>query len=193
MTTILLARHGETNWNREGRFQGHSDTPLNERGREQARELAAQLRPVDLAAIYSSDLRRAHETAAIVGESRGLTVEMRAALREIDVGSWSGFTHGEIEASYPEAYARWRESFLGWEGGETYDLLTVRVREALVAIAGAHPDETVLAVTHGGAIRAMLTYVDSAGSAERRPTPAVLANCGVSTIAVEDEIWRRLD
>ena len=92
MTTILLARHGETDWNRAGRWQGWADPPLNETGRVQARELAEQLRTIPFDAVYSSDLRRAHETALIVGEPHGVPVVTEPGLREIDVGSWSGLT-----------------------------------------------------------------------------------------------------
>src|SRR6187200_544713 len=87
VTTILLARHGETDWNREGRFQGHADPPLNRTGRDQAVELSVALMAEDLAAVYSSPLQRALETAEIVAASRGLEPVTVAALREVDVGS----------------------------------------------------------------------------------------------------------
>src|SRR5690348_1398191 len=101
MTWLLLARHGETDWNREGRWQGHADVALNDRGREQARELATQLVNEPIDAIVSSDLRRAHETALIIAEVKRLPVATDAGLREIDVGSWSGLTPEEIEQCFP--------------------------------------------------------------------------------------------
>ncbi|MGZ4411320.1 MAG: histidine phosphatase family protein, partial [Gaiellaceae bacterium] len=92
LTTMLLARHGETDWNAERRFQGHADPQLNERGVEQARELARTLADVPLDAVYASDLRRASETARIAVESRRLRVHELRELREVDVGEWSGLS-----------------------------------------------------------------------------------------------------
>src|SRR5204862_6778501 len=98
VTTLILARHGETDWNRDGRFQGHADPPLNDRGREQARALASELAGDVLDAVYTSDLLRAHETAQIVAATKGLSVVVDPDLRERDVGEWSGLTLPEIEA-----------------------------------------------------------------------------------------------
>ena len=105
MTTLLLARHGETDWNREGRWQGGSDTSLNERGREQARELAQQLDSVD--AIYSSDLARAAETAAIIAGTLGVEVRVDPRLRERSFGDWEGLNAEEIEQRFAEAHRLW--------------------------------------------------------------------------------------
>src|SRR5437667_11321226 len=102
MTTLLLARHGETDWNREGRWQGWADPPLNEAGREQARALAEQLRTMPFDAVYSSDLRRAHETAEIVGRPHHVPIRVDRDLREIDIGSWSGLTRAEIDVQFPD-------------------------------------------------------------------------------------------
>src|SRR5215211_9126850 len=101
VTTILLARHGETDWNREGRFQGHADPPLNRTGRAQAFDLSRALAAEKLAAMYSSPLRRALETAEIVAASHGLEPVTVDGLREVDVGSWSGLTRAEIEQRFP--------------------------------------------------------------------------------------------
>lgn len=153
-TRILLARHGETEWNRLGRWQGQADPPLNEMGRRQSEALAEQLAGDGIAAIYSSDLRRASETARIVGGRLGLEVTENAALREIDVGSWSGLTRAEVRERFPEGFARWLEGEIGHDG-ETREQLTDRVVAAVESIARAHPGETVLVVTHGGAIRSL--------------------------------------
>src|SRR5690349_15996562 len=101
MTTLLLARHGETDWNREGRWQGWADPPLNELGRRQATRLAEQLRTIPFDAVYSSDLRRAHETAEILAAPHAVPIVVDPALREIDIGSWSGLTRAEIAARFP--------------------------------------------------------------------------------------------
>jgi alpha-ribazole phosphatase len=97
VTTILLARHGETDWNRDGRFQGHADPPLNAAGRRQAEGLAQTVASEPPDAVYASDLRRAFETAEIVGARLGLPVGREIALREIDVGSWHGLTREQID------------------------------------------------------------------------------------------------
>lgn len=153
-TRILLARHGETEWNRLGRWQGQADPPLNDLGRRQAERLAAQLAGEGIDAVYSSDLRRASETARIVADRFGLAVRERPALREIDVGSWSGLTRDELRERFPEGYARWRAGEIGHDG-ETHEALTRRVVAAVESIADDHQGATVLVVSHGGAIRAL--------------------------------------
>jgi broad specificity phosphatase PhoE len=155
VTTILIARHGESDWNRERRWQGHADRPLTERGREQARALAARLAHIELDAVYSSDLRRARDTAGVVAESQGLDLQIVPELREVDVGSWSGLTRPEAEERFPEGYARWSSGFPGWENGETYEAMTQRVLERVHRIAAAHDGERLLVVSHGGPIRAI--------------------------------------
>ncbi len=174
-TRILLARHGETDWNRIGRWQGHADPPLNDTGRKQAAELAEQLVGDGVTALYSSDLRRATETARVVGDRLGLAVVEIVELREIDVGSWSGLTRAEVQERFPEGFARWLDGEIGHDG-ETREQLTERVVAAVERIAEAHPDEKVLVVTHGGAIRALRRH--AAGD----PGDAI-ENCG--TLAIE--------
>ena len=154
MTTLLLVRHGETDWNSERRWQGHADRPLNERGREQARVLGAELAGRRIDAIYSSDLLRARETAEIVAAELRLELRVDPGLREVDVGSWSGLAHGEIEASDPDGFRRWQEGGKGWEHGESYEEMGERVVATVLEIAAAHPDETLVVVSHGGSIRA---------------------------------------
>jgi phosphoserine phosphatase len=155
MATLLLARHGQTDWNAERRWQGHTDRPLNERGREQAEALAERLADVELVAVYSSDLSRARGTAAVVAERQALEVRTSPELREVDVGSWAGLTRPEAEARFPEAFARWQEGHPGWEDGESYEAMTARVVRAARKIAAGEPDGPVLVVTHAGPIRAL--------------------------------------
>ena len=180
MTRILLARHGETDWNRVGRWQGHADPPLNDAGRGQAAELAERLAGDGIAAIYSSDLRRASQTAHVVADRLGLAVIEDAGLREIDVGSWSGFTRAEVERRFPEGYARWLDGEIGHDG-ETREELTERVVGAVERIAAAHPDDTILVVTHGGAIRALRRYADG-------DPGDPIENCGTSSLELVDGV-----
>jgi broad specificity phosphatase PhoE len=168
---LLLARHGETDDNVPPlRFQGQRDTPLNERGREQAHELAERVAALDppVASLWSSDLSRARETAEIVGERIGLEPRLDARLREGWRGEWEGFLFDEIAASDPERYAAWRnpDAEVGFQfpGGETLAQQQARVVDALadVAAAGELP---ALLVCHGGSIRTMLCRRDPRGLA----------------------------
>ena len=149
-TRLLLARHGETDWNRTGRWQGQADRPSTTLG--DAAALAEQLVSDGVAAIYSSDLRRASETARVVGDRLGLPVVERPDLREIDVGSWSGLTRDEVRERFPDGFARWLDGEIGHDG-ETREQLTTRVVAAIERIAAEQAGGTVLVVTHGGAIR----------------------------------------
>jgi probable phosphoglycerate mutase len=193
VTELILARHGETDWNAERRFQGHADPPLNANGLAQAHALAERLNECDLAAIYSSDLRRAAQTAAIVAERLGLPVVQRPSLREIDVGEWSGLTVSEVIARYPDGYARHREGGDGWTSGETHAALTERIVRAVSEIAVAHPAGTVLVVAHGAALRALLAHAENVDLGEFRRNRPPIENGSLATIAVEDGRVRRLD
>jgi broad specificity phosphatase PhoE len=155
VTIILLARHGQSDWNAARRWQGHADRPLTEKGRDQARALAARLARIELDAVYSSDLRRAADTAAEVAREQGLEVIELPELREVDVGSWSGLTRAEAGERFPGGFARWRQGYPGWEDAETYEEMTERVLGAMLDIARRHEDGRVLVVSHGGPIRAI--------------------------------------
>ncbi len=155
MTTILIARHGQSDWNQKKRWQGHADRPLTDKGREQAQALADRLAHIELDAVYSSDLQRARDTAAVVAESQGLELRQLPDLREVDVGSWSGLTRVEAEERFPEGFARWRDGYPGWKDGETYEAMTDRVLRAVDEIAAEHEGGRVLVVSHGGPIRAL--------------------------------------
>jgi probable phosphoglycerate mutase len=193
VTTILLARHGETDWNREGRFQGWADPPLNATGRAQAVDLSVALMTEAFAAVYTSPLQRAYETAEVVAASRGLQPVTVEALREVDVGSWSGLTRAEIEQLFPQQYARWLDYGQGWTDGETYDAMADRVVAALLELAVAHRGERILAVTHGGPMRAASAFADRVSYAEARRRSPVVGNTAVLEFAVEANALRRLD
>jgi broad specificity phosphatase PhoE len=192
-TTILLARHGETDWNAGRRFQGHADPPLNERGLAQARELSRALAHLQLDAVYSSDLRRASETARIAIQDRPLRVQELRELREVDVGEWSGLSAAEIEQRDPEGLHRWRNGAAGWRDGESFEEMRERIVATLHRLADEHPDGTLLVVSHGAAIRAALAHARGVSYAEhRRLHPAPTLNCALFTIAVGDGSMRQL-
>jgi broad specificity phosphatase PhoE len=193
MTTMLLVRHGETDWNRDNRFQGHADPPLNDRGREQARELASRLAGERVDAVYTSPLRRARETAEIIGAALVLPVAAHEGLREVDVGEWQGLTRDEIAARYPGAFARWLAYGHGWEEGETYEEMAVRALAAVRDISAVHPGGRLAVVTHGGPVRAVLAHSEGMTHAEARRRGGVIANCGVASFAVEDGRVRAVD
>jgi 2,3-bisphosphoglycerate-dependent phosphoglycerate mutase len=155
VTTLLLARHGESDWNRARRWQGFADRPLSDKGRAQAAELAERLADIALDAVYSSDLQRARDTADAVARAQGLELTTLPALREVDVGSWQGLTREEAEARFPEGFRRWRAGGTGWEDGESYGEMSARVLGAVTEIARRHDEGRVLIVSHGGPIRAI--------------------------------------
>jgi len=162
---ILLARHGETNDNREPiRVQGFTDTPLNDTGRRQAAELAERVAGDGIVSLWSSDLSRAHETAKIVGGHIGLEPRLDARLREANRGRWEGRRFIDIAPEEPELYAAWLragESFR-FPGGESLREQMERVGDALEDIrqTGELP---ALVVCHGGSIRVMLCRRDPRG------------------------------
>ena len=186
LTTILLARHGESDWNRAGRWQGQADRPLTELGREQAQALAARLEDTELDAIYSSDLGRARETAEIVAAAKGLAVTSVPELREVDVGSWSGLSRAEAEERFPDGFARWQAGGEGWTDGETYEELGGRVVRAVSRIAADHPGGRVLVVAHGGSIRAVHAAALGVDVHSYRRIQRVEPNATLSAVCVED-------
>lgn len=154
VTRILAIRHGETAWNADGRVQGHQDIALNERGREQARALAAALAGEVIDAVYSSDLKRARETAEALALPAGLPVRTDAQLRERTFGRLEGFTFPEIEQRWPEDAARWRrrEPDFAVGGGESLLVFYARCVEAATRLAAAHAGQTIALVAHGGVL-----------------------------------------
>lgn len=185
-TTLLLARHGQSDWNAARRWQGFADRPLNERGRAQADELADRLAELPLDAVYSSDLQRARDTAAAVARRHGLEAVELPELREVNVGSWEGLTREEAETRFPEGFRRWQNGGTGWDDGESYGEMSRRVLAATRSIAHRHPRGRVLVVAHGGPIRAI--HAAALGldvEAYRRVRP-VEPNARLSAVCFED-------
>ncbi|PDV97412.1 histidine phosphatase family protein [Candidatus Chloroploca asiatica] len=159
---LILVRHGETPWNVTLQYQGQGQVPLNERGREQARRAADRVARYGVTALYSSDLARAWESAELIGAVIGQTPVAMPQLREIDVGQWEGLTPEELYRRFPDHMAEYRRDPARTVrlGGESYAQLQARALEALNQIQEQHkPDEVVVAVSHGGTIRALLCHV----------------------------------
>jgi alpha-ribazole phosphatase len=158
MTRLLLIRHGSTAWNAERRYQGQTDIPLSDDGRDQVKRLAQRLSTERIDAVYASDLRRAWETSKEIAASHGLTVRPDPRLREICFGQWEGKTREQIEADDAERLARWFASPMDNSppGGETLRAVVKRVGAAYQSIANCHPEETVAIVAHGGTLRVLV-------------------------------------
>jgi alpha-ribazole phosphatase len=151
MTELILIRHGETDWNLEGRYTGHSDIPLNECGIQQAKQIAASLRRVHLDAIYSSDLTRAQQTAQILSMETGAPLDIDPRLREINQGEWEGMLFQDIRARYSQAVheRRIRPLDVAAPGGETVRQVRKRVLQAMDMILHEHPQGRIALVSHG--------------------------------------------
>ncbi len=170
MLRLLLIRHGETDWNASGRYQGQMDIPLNEAGVEQARILGHRLRnelsrPTEpgaptgsIDAIYASDLARAWQTAEIVGAACGLTPRPEPRLRELSFGEWQGLTYQEIGERDPEALAAWNHDRVNGRppGGESLGAMAARVSDLLDDVRREIRDGNVALISHGGTIRVIL-------------------------------------
>ena len=153
-TRILAIRHGETAWNADTRIQGHIDIPLNVKGQWQAAELAKALAAQDkLHAVYSSDLKRAHQTATAVAALQGLEVVSHPGLRERGFGAFEGKTFAEIEIALPEDSLLWRKRDPHWtppHGGESLIVMEQRVRQTLNELASQHTGQHIALFAHGG-------------------------------------------
>jgi alpha-ribazole phosphatase len=158
MTELWLVRHGQTDWNQEGRYQGQADIPLNAAGIAQARELAQLLQGRSYQAIYASDLQRAQQTAQILADQVGLMVRLDARLREIDQGDWQGLLVSELAQRYnTEMSARLNNPLSARApGGESVGEVARRVWAAADDIAAAHPSGSVLVVSHGLALATLI-------------------------------------
>ena len=153
-TRLFVLRHGQTAWNAQARIQGHLDMPLNAVGRWQAERLAKALQGEELAAVYASDLARARETAEPLARCLQLPVVMDLRLRERHFGRFEGQTYEDIEATWPEEAARWRQRDpdFGPGGGERLIDFYERSVQAATLLARRHPGRTIALVAHGGVL-----------------------------------------
>ncbi len=167
---LFLFRHGETDWNREGRLQGHTDTPLNATGLAQAEALAGRLRPHRLDAVLSSDLSRALTTGRIVAEALGLPLASDPGLRETNVGAAEGLIWADAKARFgAELTERWySDNDAAFPGGETGLATLTRGLAALRRFASAHPYRRIGVSSHGAMVRQLLKHALPPGSPPAR-------------------------
>ncbi|HVR50117.1 MAG TPA: histidine phosphatase family protein [Pseudorhodoferax sp.] len=181
-TRIIAIRHGETAWNVDTRIQGHLDIPLNDTGRWQASRLGAALAGEPLAAIYASDLGRAHQTAQAVGEAAGLAVVADRGLRERAFGEFEGKTFAEIEAAWPDQALLWRRRDPEFEpaGGESLVRFRARIVDTLNRLAARHAGEQIVLVGHGGVMDVL--YRTATGQELQAPRTWALGNAAINRL-----------
>ncbi len=159
MTEFWLVRHGQTDWNLEGRFQGQSDAPLNAEGVLQAEELAEKLIKVEVFdGIFASDLQRAYRSAKIIAGRLNLPVQIDRRLREVNQGEWEGMLIRDIVNSYRKTWEKRRTNpeTARAPGGESVVEVAARMTEAADEIAALHPNGRVLIVSHGLALATLV-------------------------------------
>jgi probable phosphoglycerate mutase len=186
MTELILIRHGETDWNRELRFQGHVDVGLNAVGLEQARRLALRLAGETAHRVYASDLLRTRQTAQPLSLTLGLDVQAMAGLREQNFGIVDGMRVDDIKAEHPEAWAGWLrfDEHHCMPGGETTREFHARVMAALQQIALSHGGETVVVVTHGGVLD--MVYRTARALGLNGPRQSDIPNAGLNRVRVRE-------
>lgn len=158
MTHLIIVRHAESAHNLENRIQGHHDSRLTPKGRQQAKLLAKRLKHVKIDKIYSSDLGRAYSTTQEIARVKRARIVRDPLLREIQLGAWEGMTIEEVDRLYNNGYQKWlkKPSACPIPGCEKITRFRKRITERVRKIAGANSGKTVLIVTHGGAITALL-------------------------------------
>ena len=186
MTRIIFVRHGQTEWNLKGKYQGQTDVPLSKEGIAQAHKLAENFPTKRLDAIYSSDLSRAMETARIAAGKFGLEVQEEPAFREVNFGEWEGLSYEEIATRWPKVAGDFfrRPDALSIPGGETFQVLQERAIKRISGIVDASEGQTVAVFAHGAILRTVLCH------ALHMPLAYLWAirqsNTAVSIVAYED-------
>ena len=188
LTRLIVVRHGETEWNAEGRLMNQLDSPLTPAGLAGAEALALRLRSVPAAALYTSDLGRALRTAQCIAACNGLDPIHHPGLRERHLGTFAGHLRDELETVFPEEYARYRSDpdYVVPEG-ESFRQFFNRTVAAFQEIAAAHWGETVIVVTHGGCLDCLFRHVSHMPLDV--PRAVRLPNTGVNVFEVQRDRW----
>jgi probable phosphoglycerate mutase len=189
-TTLIVIRHGETAWNREKRMQGTTDTQLSDVGHEQARALGRRLAGRGFAALYTSDLARARDTARAIAEHTGRDPVMDPRLQERRFGIFEGLTSDEIIARYPEEHTRFasRDPDYAVPGGESARSFTQRCIGCLAELAARHRGDEVVVVTHGLVLDSLYRAAHGLDHGARRPVP--LINASMNIFGYDGSVWR---
>lgn len=188
-TTLIMIRHGETEWNRQRRMQGQADSPLSATGRAQARALAEKIAGTEFAALYASDLGRAYETARVIAQRTGSTLIADPRLRERSFGIFEGLTHEEMMRDFPHEHRLFRgiDPDYAVPGGESARQCAVRAVGFLDEIIRRHADETVVAVTHGMVLASVYRHVT--GQPLTAPRNFQLFNAGLNVLRCDGGCW----
>jgi probable phosphoglycerate mutase len=188
-TRICFIRHGETDWNVAKRIQGQTDIALNETGHNQALAMAFNAAHYDFAAIYSSDLSRAYETAKMVAERRGLEVRKVPELRERHYGIFQGITAIEGSKTFPDAYAHYiaRDIDYNFENGESMVDFAKRVEHAVDFMTRHHSKQVIAAVSHAGVLD--IVYRKATGRPLHTPRDFVIPNCALNWFRFDGQGW----
>lgn len=183
--TVLLIRHGETDFNSEGRLQGNMPVPLNDLGRRQAHALGRFLKGCRIDALLTSPIKRSLETASIINSYLKLPLEEDLRLREIEFGIFEGLTFEEAKLRYPDAVADWDTGYLAYKVPEGESRLDVqmRMREVWEEITACGAHSAVALVTHGSAIALFLRHMFA------HPPDGPIANASITSIERRDSIW----
>ena len=181
-TRIIAIRHGETAWNVDTRIQGHRDIALNDTGRWQAAQVARALAGEPIAAVYASDLLRAHATGAAIAEAAQAPLHAEPGLRERCFGQFEGSTFAQVESTHPEHALRWRkrDPHYAPEGGESLTLLQARIAEVTARLAARHLGEQIVLVAHGGVLDVL--YRLATGQQLQSPRTWQLTNAAVNRL-----------
>ena len=190
-TTILCAVcHGETEWNRVGKQQGHCDSPLTESGIDQAHALAESLSRKEIDVIYISDLGRAMQTAEVIAARLGLSVTSDRRLRERHLGSMQGMTKGEFREQHSEEYEQFESGGPDYQfpGGESARQRYERTVACCTELAARNPGKTILAVTHGGVLNGLFRHSLRIPLTESRRFS--LFNAAINRFSIDGDTWR---
>lgn len=161
LTRLYLVRHGETDWNQKSIFQGQTDVDLNKKGRDQACKTAELFQEIEIDQIYSSDLKRAKNTARLIVRDKNLEVRENKQLREVSFGDWEGLSFAEIKKQYPDQVVSWQQDPIhnSPPAGEKLLNFKLRIEDFFEKIISRHQGDKILVVTHGGVIKVYLTAV----------------------------------
>ncbi|MBO5976518.1 MAG: GNAT family N-acetyltransferase [Oscillospiraceae bacterium] len=188
MTRIYLIRHGEAEGNLYRRAQGHYEADITAKGHRQIAALAERFRDVHLDALYSSDLRRTQITAGAITKYHDLKLNLEPQLREVCLGQWEDEPWGNLSYDYPEAMTAFNDDPEAWSapGAESFGDLKKRMVSAILRLAAAHDGQTIACVSHGMAIRTLLSHIFNVPSSNIRSIPHG-DNTAVSLLEVEGE------